>query len=57
MNTILLETEKKDISKEINKIFDNIYIKPILEKAVKENCSVSQYKIGKFYTKKKIMIN
>ena len=49
MNFVLSNKEKEDIQKEINKVFDKLYVKNLLEKSIKENCALSQYKLAKYY--------
>ena len=45
----LSNKERDEIQKEIFNICNKISIKPTLEKAIKENCAISQYKLAKFY--------
>ncbi len=51
MTSFLTDTEKEDIKTEINNVFDKIFVKNLLEKSIKENCSISQYNLAKYYMK------
>ena len=53
MDSLLLELEKEVIKTEINKIYDILYIKNLLEKSIKENCHLSQYNLAKYYFNEK----
>ena len=47
--SFLLDTEREQIMTEINRVFDKLYIKNLLEKSIKENCALSQYNLAKYY--------
>jgi TPR repeat protein len=49
MNQYLSTIELDNIKKEINNIFDKVHVKNLLEKSIKDNCALSQYKLAKFY--------